>query len=118
MESQKFTPFSITVQGRLVTFDRPAVMGILNVTPDSFYDGGRHLGPEALVNHAHKLVAEGADIVDIGVVSSRPGATAKCASQAAAGSGMVKPAHSPFTRTVPSNIVLKRYATPIPPTKS
>lgn len=74
MESQKFTPFSITVQGRLVTFDRPAVMGILNVTPDSFYDGGRHLGPEALVNHARKLVAEGADIVDIGAVSSRPGA--------------------------------------------
>lgn len=74
MNRQLFIPFSITVRGRLVTFDRPAVMGILNVTPDSFYDGGRHLGPEALVNHAHKLVAEGADIVDIGVVSSRPGA--------------------------------------------
>lgn len=74
MNRQLFIPFSITVQGRLVTFERPAVMGILNVTPDSFYDGGRHLGPEALVNHARKLVAEGADIVDIGVVSSRPGA--------------------------------------------
>lgn len=74
MNRQLFIPFSITVQGRLVTFDRPAMMGILNMTPDSFYDGGRHLGPEALVNHAHKLVAEGADIVDIGVVSSRPGA--------------------------------------------
>ena len=68
------TPFSITVQGRLVTFDRPAVMGILNVTPDSFYDGGRHNSPEALVDHARKLLAEGADIVDIGAVSSRPGA--------------------------------------------
>jgi len=74
MERQHFTPFSITVQGRLVTFDRPAVMGILNYTPDSFYDGGRHNDPETLVNHARKLVDEGADIVDIGVVSSRPGA--------------------------------------------
>lgn len=74
MDRHHFVPFSITVQGRLVTFDRPAVMGILNVTPDSFYDGGRHNSPESLVNHAQKLLAEGADIIDIGVVSSRPGA--------------------------------------------
>lgn len=74
MEKVRFKPFSIEVQGRLVDFERPAVMGILNVTPDSFYDGGRHNGPEALVDHARKLIAEGADMVDIGVVSSRPGA--------------------------------------------
>ncbi|MBO4586830.1 MAG: dihydropteroate synthase [Bacteroidales bacterium] len=74
MERQKFTSFSITAQGRLVTYDRPAVMGILNVTPDSFYDGGRHNDPAALVDHARWLLAEGADIIDIGVVSSRPGA--------------------------------------------
>ena len=74
MERQKFIPFSIVVRGRLVTFDRPAVMGILNVTPDSFYDGGRHNNPTALVEHAKKLLDEGADIIDIGVVSSRPGA--------------------------------------------
>ncbi len=74
MDTQRFTSFSITVQGRLVTFDRPVVMGILNVTPDSFYDGGRHNSPEALVDHAKKLLDEGADIIDIGAVSSRPGA--------------------------------------------
>ena len=74
MDKQRFTSFSITVQGRLVTFDRPVVMGILNVTPDSFYDGGRHNSPEALVDHAKKLLDEGADIIDIGTVSSRPGA--------------------------------------------
>lgn len=74
MKEKKFLPFGITVQGRLVEFARPAVMGILNVTPDSFYDGGRHSGPEAAVEHARWLVAEGADIVDLGVVSSRPGA--------------------------------------------
>ncbi len=74
MDTQRFTSFSITLQGRLVTFDRPVVMGILNVTPDSFYDGGRHNSPEALVDHAKKLLDEGADIIDIGAVSSRPGA--------------------------------------------
>ena len=49
MEKLKFEPFSITVQGRLVTFDRPAVMGILNITPDSFYDGGRYTTADAML---------------------------------------------------------------------
>lgn len=71
----EFTPFSITVQGRIVEYRRPAVMGILNVTADSFYDGGRHAEPDALLDHARWLIAEGADIIDVGVVSTRPGAT-------------------------------------------
>ena len=69
-----FTPFTIAVQGRLVTFPRPAVMGILNITPDSFYDGGRHNSPDAMLAHARWLLDEGADIIDIGAASSRPGA--------------------------------------------
>lgn len=69
-----FTPFSITVHGKLVTFERPAVMGILNITPDSFYDGGRHTTPDAFLAHARQLLADGADIIDIGASSSRPGA--------------------------------------------
>lgn len=69
-----FTPFSITVHGKLVTFNRPAVMGILNITPDSFYDGGRHTTPDAFLAHARQLLADGADIIDIGASSSRPGA--------------------------------------------
>ncbi len=68
------TPFSITVRGRLVTFDRPAVMGILNITPDSFYDGGRYTNGEAMLHRAHQLIDEGADIIDLGAASSRPGA--------------------------------------------
>jgi len=60
--------------GRALTLDRPRVMGILNVTPDSFSDGGRHATPEAALGHARRLVAEGADIVDIGGESTRPGA--------------------------------------------
>ena len=53
---------------------RPLVMGIVNVTPDSFSDGGQHLQCAAALVHAHQLIADGADIVDIGGESSRPGA--------------------------------------------
>lgn len=53
---------------------RPMVMGILNVTPDSFSDGGRFAGVEAALGHGLKLVADGADILDIGGESTRPGA--------------------------------------------
>ncbi|MCC6848216.1 MAG: dihydropteroate synthase [Deltaproteobacteria bacterium] len=49
-------------------------MGILNVTPDSFYDGGRHAGLEAALDHGRRLAAEGADLIDVGGESSRPGA--------------------------------------------
>ena len=53
---------------------RPLVMGVVNVTPDSFSDGGRFLAPHAAVAHARRLIEEGADIVDLGGESSRPGA--------------------------------------------
>ncbi len=57
------------------TFPRPAlVMGVVNVTPDSFSDGGRFFEPAAAVEHALELIAEGADLLDIGGESSRPGA--------------------------------------------
>jgi dihydropteroate synthase len=59
---------------RPTTFDRPRLMGILNVTPDSFSDGGEHAGIEAAVAHGLRLAAEGADIVDVGGESTRPGA--------------------------------------------
>jgi len=53
---------------------RPLVMGIVNVTPDSFSDGGRFLDPGAAIEHARQLVSEGADLIDIGGESTRPGA--------------------------------------------
>lgn len=59
---------------RLDTEDRTLVMGVLNVTPDSFSDGGRFLDAERAVAHALQLVAEGADLLDIGGESTRPGA--------------------------------------------
>ena len=57
---------------RLLGLGRPAVMGVLNVTPDSFSDGGRFLDCGAAIDHARELVAVGADIVDIGAESTRP----------------------------------------------
>jgi dihydropteroate synthase len=65
---------------RLLGLDRPIVMGILNVTPDSFSDGGRFLDPGAAIEHARRMVAEGADIVDIGAESTRPYGTATAVS--------------------------------------
>lgn len=53
--------------------DRPLVMGVVNVTPDSFSDGGRYLDPRAAIEHARRLAAEGADILDVGGESTRPG---------------------------------------------
>lgn len=60
--------------GRILRLDRARVMGIVNVTPDSFSDGGHHDTTEAAVAHGLKLVEEGADVLDIGGESTRPGA--------------------------------------------
>jgi len=60
--------------GRELVLDRPRVMGIVNVTPDSFADGGRYDSPQAAVEHGLQMVAEGADLLDVGGESTRPGA--------------------------------------------
>jgi len=65
-----------TIKGLSLPQDQPAVMGILNITPDSFSDGGWLEGPEAAVAAAHAMAAAGADIVDVGAESTRPGAEA------------------------------------------
>src|SRR5438132_6427157 len=57
-----------------LTITRPLVMGIVNVTPDSFSDGGRFLEPQAAIDQAMRLVDEGADLLDVGGESTRPGA--------------------------------------------
>ncbi|MEO8339657.1 MAG: dihydropteroate synthase [Nitrospirota bacterium] len=60
---------------RLIEFtDRPLIMGVVNVTPDSFFDGGHYLDTAAAVAHAIQLVEEGADLLDVGAESTRPGA--------------------------------------------
>lgn len=58
----------------LLDLSVPRIMGILNVTPDSFYDGGEFVSPETALRHVEKMIRHGADIIDIGGMSSRPGA--------------------------------------------
>ena len=65
---------SLECGGRKLLLDRPRIMGIVNVTPDSFSDGGQHASTDAAVAHALRLAEEGADILDIGGESTRPGA--------------------------------------------
>ena len=65
-------PFSAGLRLRLVA-GKPAMLGVVNVTPDSFSDGGRYLSPERAVEHALALAAEGADALDLGAESTRPG---------------------------------------------
>lgn len=69
-----FSPFTLNCRGRLISLETPAVMGILNVTPDSFHTGNRFGNEAALLERAEKMLSEGADFLDIGGYSTRPGA--------------------------------------------
>lgn len=64
--------FQIRIKNQNILFDRPAVMGILNVTPDSFSDGGRYNQMDKALQHCEQMLAEGADFIDIGGCSTRP----------------------------------------------
>jgi dihydropteroate synthase len=66
---------SLNFRGKLEDINGPKILGILNLTPDSFYDGGKNHHLELSINNVKKMLADGADIIDIGAYSSRPGAT-------------------------------------------
>lgn len=70
----KLTPYSINVRGRLFDLSQPQVMGILNVTPDSFYSGSRMQTDAQIAARAEQIVEEGGTMIDLGAYSSRPGA--------------------------------------------
>ena len=65
--------FTLNCNGRLLMIDKPLVMGIINITPDSFYEGSRFLGKDKILAEAENMINEGADILDIGGQSTRPG---------------------------------------------
>ncbi|MWW24950.1 dihydropteroate synthase [Algibacter lectus] len=65
---------TINCKGTLINLSSPKVMGILNLTPDSFYDGGQHKDEKSILNHTEKMLTEGATFIDIGAYSSRPNA--------------------------------------------
>lgn len=69
-----FKPYSLKIRGSLLQLDQPWVMGILNTTDDSFYDGGKYHTIENALHQAEKMLSEGANIIDIGGQSTRPGA--------------------------------------------
>ena len=86
---------------RQIDLSRPLVMGILNVTPDSFSDGGKYADPEAALRRAEAMIAEGADIIDLGGESTRPGSQPVSAETEA-------------ERTIPIiEAIVKRFDTPI-----
>jgi dihydropteroate synthase len=66
---------TLNLNGRLLILDPPIVMGILNVTPDSFYDGGKHSSELEILKKTERMLSEGAKIIDVGGYSSRPGAS-------------------------------------------
>lgn len=66
--------YTINIKGRLMDLNTPQVMGILNVTPDSFYSGSRKQTEGEIANRANQIIAEGGSIIDVGAFSTRPGA--------------------------------------------
>lgn len=75
MQSKLFSAHkTLKVRGKIMDLAIPKVMGILNVTPDSFYDGGKFRDEQSIVEQVEKMLAEGADFIDVGGYSSRPGA--------------------------------------------
>ncbi len=69
-----YEPTTLNCLGQLLSLEKPIVMGILNVTPDSFFDGGKYSALDNAFAHATQMLEEGATIIDIGGMSSRPGA--------------------------------------------
>jgi len=68
------TKTTINCSGKLLDLSSPRIMGILNLTPDSFFDGGKYKNEKQIANRIENIISEGADIIDLGAVSTRPGA--------------------------------------------
>lgn len=67
-------PFTLNIRGNLLRVERPMIMGIINVTPDSFWEGSRAADADSIACRAAAMIADGADIIDLGACSTRPGA--------------------------------------------
>lgn len=76
MQNKVFsTNKTLNIGGRLLNLNTPKIMGILNITPDSFFDGGKYTDEKTVLLHAEKMLLEGAHFIDVGGYSSRPGAS-------------------------------------------
>ena len=94
--------FTLNCKGRLVVIDKPLVMGIINATPDSFYGGSRFDGVDKIVAKAEKMLDDGADIIDIGGQSTRPGSELIAADEEI---GRVVPAIKAIANKFPKTII-------------
>ena len=74
-DNKNATKFTLKSCDKLIELNRPLIMGILNVTPDSFYEGSRMQSEDAILGTVHQMIRDGVDILDIGGMSTRPGAT-------------------------------------------
>jgi len=86
---------TLNCAGKLLCLNQPVVMGILNLTPDSFFDGGKFTQPDACLQQAEKMLTEGASLLDIGGMSSRPGAK------------LIQP-HEEMRRVIPAITAIKQ----------
>src|SRR5436190_46688 len=73
-KSSEINTKAYSAKGKIITFGEPLVMGIVNITPDSFYDGGKYGDDQDVLRDVEEKVKQGAQIIDIGAASSRPGA--------------------------------------------
>ena len=73
-ESYRKKSYGINLRGKIYSLDTSRIMGILNLTPDSFFDGGRYLNIDSILSHVEKMINDGTDFIDIGANSTRPGA--------------------------------------------
>ena len=94
--------FTLNCKGRLLVIDKPLVMGIINATPDSFYGGSRFDGVDEIVAKAEKMLDDGADIIDIGGQSTRPGSELIAADEEI---GRVVPAIKAIANKFPKTII-------------
>jgi dihydropteroate synthase len=94
--------YSLNCKGRVLSLEKPVVMGIINITPDSFYAGSRQQGVDAALKQAEKMIAEGAGILDIGGQSTRPGAERVVQNEEAE---RVVPVIHAISRTLPEAII-------------
>jgi dihydropteroate synthase len=94
--------YTLNCKGKLLSFDRAKVMGIINITPDSFYEGSRFNSMDAILEQAAQMLTEGADIIDIGGQSTRPGSESVGAS---AEQDRVIPAIETIAKAFPDAII-------------
>ena len=94
--------FRLNCNGKILDLSVPAVMGILNITPDSFFDGGRFLSIDSQLKQVERMLTEGASVIDIGAVSTRPGAGEVCQTSEME---RILPSVKAISKTFPSAII-------------